>query len=174
LRSDDYLRSAKAQFGHYRYQQRESFHVWWDGEPRSKSAPLQDQLDFQRQVLAALTAAERTAFRGRVLLRLTFSTTERDAPHLQSLARNYLDLLQRPLPELGPAQPRLALRDDRQVEVLTVRQFPNAPQPYVSVDVIPMGYSTHSPRAAPPTSSDTRRRPASGAVREDPCRWANN
>jgi hypothetical protein len=103
-------------------------------EPRSKAAMAPDQCrGFQEQVHSQMANLRRRAYRGPIVLRLGFTTTERNPSHIHTLAKNFLDLLGPS--QSGPAGRRgLLYQDDGQVHGLTVRCEHGGKTPQISIE----------------------------------------
>jgi hypothetical protein len=66
--------------------------------------PISGKLALQRALLEHMVARRRRPFRGPVALDVRATTTERTPTHAQTIAKNLLDLLGRPLTDLTPRQ----------------------------------------------------------------------
>ena len=92
-----------------------------DIEPRSKGAISEEEkIAFQNAILIELNSLQRHYFKAPVALELDFFPTENNPPSIHTITKNYLDLLQSPLPRLRTRRKRLVLEDDRQVQYLAV------------------------------------------------------
>src|SRR5690606_31668711 len=70
-----------------------------------------------------------------VILSLAFRTTDRTPAHIHTIAKNIIDLLGRPLPELRCRRKGLLYSDDSQIHGLVVRCEHGADAPSISVDL---------------------------------------
>lgn len=110
-----------------------------DIEPRGKKGmPLVDKLSFQRQVVEQMRDLNRKAFKGPILLKMSFSTTDRNPNHAHTVTKNLLDLLSFPLPELTSPIRALLYKDDRQVEALSVTCHHGEDVPRIFISAAPM------------------------------------
>lgn len=99
----------------------------------------QDRLSFQAQLAAQLDEQHRRPFRGGLVLSLTVWTTDREPSHPHHIAKNLLDLLGAPIPELGITRKGLLYYDDRQVQGLSVRCHHGQTVPRVVITAVPLG-----------------------------------
>jgi Holliday junction resolvase RusA-like endonuclease len=77
-----------------------------------------EKLRFQKEIAVYMRASKRRSFRGPVALQMDFYPRKGNPPSIHQLAKNYLDLLWRPVD--GFINPILPLQDDRQVNILIV------------------------------------------------------
>lgn len=122
MRRSEYLEThaGQCQRRHSRRMRRQYFLVK-DHEPKSKNAiSHQEQVDFQQQVLATMRDLGRRAYRSKVVLEVTFCSHQDNPPAVHTMAKNYLDLLRKPVEGSGIRRRRVLLNDDRLVEVLIV------------------------------------------------------
>ncbi len=110
-------RGLAAQHGRRR---RREIHVDVKQEPRAKGRRGRSDASFREAVATEMTARRRRFFRGPVALELHFSTSTKNPPSIETLAKRYLDLLG--AAKTGePHGRRPALYDDdRQVKLLYV------------------------------------------------------
>ncbi len=94
-------------------------------EPASKNAKRAEQQQFQRLVADQMRSLKRRAFRSPIALDLAFETTAPNPPEIHTLAKNYLDLLERVDSDLDIDRTRLFYANDQIVGLLTVRYWPN-------------------------------------------------
>lgn len=101
-------------------------------EPRGKSAtPEADTAAFQSEIRDQLRRERRRAFRGPVVLRLRFQTTDRNPGHIHTITKNFLDLLGRH--SLHKNSHGLLYDDDRQVCGLAVSCEHGTANPSISI-----------------------------------------
>lgn len=86
-------------------------------EPKSKNSTDQDKLFFRQEVKRQLKEMNRRPFRGDLILEIDYYTTRHNPPALQSLSKNYLDLLHKPMPHIDSYK-GLLFHDDCQVKIL--------------------------------------------------------
>lgn len=93
-----------------------------DIEPGSKKSMLPaDKFAVQRAITEQLAARNRGPFRGAIALRLAIETTAKTPPHIQSIAKNFLDLLGRsPSAKTRRRADPVLYHDDSQVHALAV------------------------------------------------------
>ena len=103
-----------------RFQRRQRF-VIENHEPRSKnSISSAEEIAFQQSITAQLAKAGRRAFQSKVILEIDFFSRQADPPAVHTLAKNYMDLLQKPVKGSGITREQLVLADDRLIDVLIV------------------------------------------------------
>ena len=90
-------------------------------EPQSKRMKEANK-DLQRLVMKALEEAKQPTYRGRIALEIELATTSKTPPHVQTIAKNLLDLLK-----------ALLYRDDSQIHALSVSCRHGQPHPYISI-----------------------------------------
>lgn len=88
--------------------------------PKSKgSIKHWEKEAFQNELLVAL-GERRRAFRKSVILDLSFNPTQNNPPHIHTLAKNYIDLLCKPVSPTVSKRGAIVMLDDRQVSFLSV------------------------------------------------------
>lgn len=91
-------------------------------EPNSKNAMSKvEAFSFQYHLLEILIRKHRRAFRAPVIVEMTLHSTKPNPPELHNLAKNYLDLMMRPLRPSLSSRKALVFNDDRLVRLLIVR-----------------------------------------------------
>lgn len=116
-----------------------------DVEPRSKqSMPGRDKLRIQQAVLEELQSLQRRTFQGPLVVDIRLETTERTPTHIQTIAKNVLDLLGKPLDGLSTGRKALLYRDDSQVHVLCVSCHHGEQTPSITIQVSPLRGSARS------------------------------
>ena len=140
LGKDHYLASPEGRLAQYRRRQKSRVLIRVDDfEPRSKrSVPEAEKDRFQRRILQSLTRFRRHAFRGSIALELDARTTEKTPAHAQTIAKNLLDLLGRPRPNLQTTRGGLLYRDDRQIHALSVTCGRGGQNPEICVTAGPL------------------------------------
>ncbi|WFA88046.1 hypothetical protein [Paenibacillus amylolyticus] len=138
-RLDYLLKTSRGNLDRYmaRYARRLSFLI--NQEPYSKnSMSLAEQLRFQQEISDYLEKSKRRAFKGPVILKMDFFPSKGNPPSIHQLAKNYLDLLWRPVQ--GMVNPRLLLIDDRQISILIVNYHVQTenPTPRIEIKIAPM------------------------------------
>jgi len=96
--------------------------------------PPADELRFRQTVRQHLKQHRRQAYRGPIVLRLGFQTTDRNASHIHTLTKNFLDLLGRHANRFDTAAPPLLYSDDAQVHGLLVSCRHGEESPRVTVE----------------------------------------
>lgn len=102
-------------------------------EPRGKFAmPKEARVAFQTAISRQLRERGRRPYRGPVVLRLRFQTTDRNPGHIHTITKNFLDLLGRTGQTVGRPG-ALLYQDDRQVCGLAVACEHGASTPSISI-----------------------------------------
>src|SRR4051812_42110797 len=92
------------------------FVIMIEQQPQSKNINAADAARFQKAVLEWLESRKQSAFTGDLFLQMDFFNASKTPPAIYKLPKNYLDLLEKPLPGVGIERPRLLYRNDRQVK----------------------------------------------------------
>jgi len=96
------------------------FYINIDQEPRSKKIKSADAIYFQTKILEELKRHRKRAYTSPIILQIDFYTSEKTPPGIHSLAKNYLDLLENPVPGLKIKCKKILYNNDRQIKVLIV------------------------------------------------------
>lgn len=138
MRTEDYLKTDRGQLHRRHYRQLATVFAQIPGEPRSKgSISDAEKRDFQAAVVEGL--GSRCAFRGDVVLELDFAVKGPNPPAIQTLPKNYLDLLMRPVSESLMTRRKRLYSDDRQVKFLVVNyQLDHVTTPGIHLRARPM------------------------------------
>ncbi len=83
-----------------------------------------------------MQAQRRRAFRGPVALQLSVDTTEKNPPHVQTIAKNVLDLVGRPRHVLEAGRNGILYFDDEQVSAISVSRGRVAATPAVHIEIV--------------------------------------
>lgn len=139
LYDDFFMSQTFLRIQRHRRQQRMMTVIIDDVEPRSKqSMPDKDKLRIQQMVLDAMQSLRRRAFQTPVVVDLHFETTERTPAHIQTIAKNLLDLLGKPLDGLSTGRKALLYGDDSQIHVLCVSCHHGQSTPNITIQVSPL------------------------------------
>ncbi len=102
---------------------------------------LKGNIEFQNQLNLALKSSKRRTFQSDVALKLVIRIKQNNAPSIQNIAKNYIDLICRTLPSSQLKRKTLILKDDLQIKYLSViYQESNEENSSLSFDVIPYTY----------------------------------
>lgn len=116
----EYLDTAKWQYQSKLYRNVKRFYIAIDQEPKSKKSISKEEIVFfQEQVLKWLKARKKRNFRKGIALFISFETTSHTAPHIQTLAKNYIDLLWANK-TTDNSRKYLLFKDDNQIDILIV------------------------------------------------------
>ncbi len=89
-----------------------------DLEPKSKNAiSTSEKRRFREELNNYLKKCKRRAFRGDIILEIDFSTTQDNPPAIQTLVKNYLDLMHKPLPTIDGYK-EILFKNDSQIKTL--------------------------------------------------------
>ncbi|MBL3657437.1 hypothetical protein [Fulvivirga sediminis] len=87
-------------------------------EPKTKkSLKYEDKQNFRKAIKERLKESKRRAYRGDLILEIDYYTTKGNPPPLQTLTKNYLDLLHKPMPEIDDLE-GILFKDDSQIKIL--------------------------------------------------------
>ncbi len=87
-------------------------------EPKTKkSLKKENKIHFRKAIKKQLQKNKRRAYRGDIILQIDYYTTENNPPPLQTLSKNYLDLLHKPMPEIDNLV-GILFKDDSQIKIL--------------------------------------------------------
>lgn len=101
------------------------------------SMKAREQLEFQKEILAELDRRGFSTFRGPVVTELVFFSSQPNPPMLHTLAKNYLDLLEKPVSGLKTDRKRLVYHNDRQIKLLSVLYHlsPDVGTPSIHIEI---------------------------------------
>lgn len=145
MKRRDYIDTRQGQRTQLRDRSANIIYINVEQEPKSKkSISLEEKISFQRKVNQDM--GSKRAFQGEIALQIDFISTQDNPPAIQTLAKNYLDLLASPLPELCLRRKSLLYKDDRQIKFLTVnyhidreaRRVNLTPKPSIQITARPM------------------------------------
>jgi len=86
-------------------------------EPKGKNSSDEEKRCFRKEVKAQLRVQNRRRFRGELILQIDFYTTKDNPPELQTLSKNYLDLLHKVMPQIDSFK-SILYEDDNQIKIL--------------------------------------------------------
>ena len=86
-------------------------------EPKGKNSSDEEKCKFRKQIHVQLREQNRRRFRGDILLQIDYYTTKNNPPEIQTLSKNYLDLLHKEMPHID-ALKSILYDDDSQIKVL--------------------------------------------------------
>lgn len=135
LRGKEYFESTAGLLAQHRACRRRRVYISINGvEPRKKGRMSDmDEIILQTQILEQMEKLGRRAYRGPIVLDISVDTTVKNPPQAHSIAKNLLDLLSRPRPELGVGR-NLLYQDDVQIHGLSFwcRHGQNEPRIHIS------------------------------------------
>jgi len=133
-----FLESAEGIRAVHRRQELRTVRLHIEGiEPSSKRGmPPEDKAKLQQYVANELASMNRLAFRGPIAIDIWAGTTQRNPSHVQSLAKNLLDLLAKP-DHIKHTSNALLFRDDNQVQGLSVRCDHGNAEPFIWITASP-------------------------------------
>src|SRR5262245_31931739 len=101
MKRSDYLETRQGQAHERLARSLDKIYLHIEQEPKSKNGiTLAEQREFRKQVKDYLKKSSRRPFRGDIILEIDFQTTEDNPPALQTLTKNYLDLLHKSMPNV--------------------------------------------------------------------------
>ena len=96
------------------------------------------KVSFQSRVLTELRLRRRLAYRDLLVLQLRMESSDRNPAHIHTIAKNVIDLLGRPLPEVS-RRCGLLYRDDQQIHGLAVSCEHGVSAPSITVSARSLG-----------------------------------
>ncbi len=122
MRRLEYFNTQKGQI--YLRRQRQMSRLYFlhiDQEPKSKnSISTSETIYFQNEILKVLNQRTRRAYRSPVIVEIDFYSNQDNPPSIYTLAKNYLDLLEDPIPQSKITRKKLLYKDDRLIKILIV------------------------------------------------------
>jgi len=117
----DFLDSVKGRLFAYRKRKKRVFEFWWSEKLQSKkSASPKLNQQFQNELIKQMETYQRKGpFTGALMVEMQFWAGSRNSPEVHTLAKHYLDLLQKPVPGIALKRSRILVRDDAQIEFLS-------------------------------------------------------
>ena len=94
--------------------------IWIDihQEPGTKkNLSVENKRFFRSEIKKILKEKNKRAFRSDIILEIQFFTSQDNPPPIQSLTKNYLDLLHKPMPHIDSLE-RILFNDDNQIKLL--------------------------------------------------------
>ena len=85
-----------------------------------KSMNTKMKIEFQEQLLELMSKYKRTVYRSPLIMSLSFWSNQQNPPSIHNLAKNYLDLLEKPIKDLNTNRKRLLFDDDKLINILIV------------------------------------------------------
>lgn len=86
-------------------------------EPKGKNSSDEEKRCFRKEVKTQLKKQNRRRFRGDLILQIDYYTTKDNPPELQTLSKNYLDLLHKRMPQIDSLK-SILYEDDDQIKIL--------------------------------------------------------
>jgi hypothetical protein len=117
MKRSDFIKTKEGQIYERDRRLRDKISIFIEQEPNSKKMSTQQRKRFRQYVFEELKTSNRKAFRGDIILEIDFWTTRKNPPALQSLVKNYLDLLHKQMPGVDSYQ-KLLFNDDSQIKIL--------------------------------------------------------
>ncbi|MHB1642398.1 MAG: hypothetical protein ACYCS8_07030 [Acidithiobacillus sp.] len=137
-RFKDFMNSDAGTLARYRQRKQRRIHIHIDDiEPQSKKMPGSERDKFQAAVAEQLTSVKRSTFMGDVALKLDLATTNKNAPHAHTIAKNLLDLLSARRPGVAWPRRHLLYKDDRQIQALSVSCRHGESSPSIRIEARP-------------------------------------
>jgi len=86
-------------------------------EPKGKNSSDEEKRNFRKEIKEQLREQNRRRFRGDLILQIDYYTTKDNPPELQTLSKNYLDLLHKEMPQIDSLK-SILYEDDDQIKIL--------------------------------------------------------
>jgi hypothetical protein len=96
----NFLDSVKGRLLAYRKRKKRVFEFWWSEKLQSKkSASPKLNQQFQNELIKQMETHQRKGpYTGALMVEMQFWAGSRNSPEVHTLAKHYLDLLQKPVP----------------------------------------------------------------------------
>lgn len=121
----EYLQTVHSQRSQYLKRSKSINYLEIEHEPKSKTGiKKEEKALFRNEVKALLRSLNRRAHKGDIILQIDFSVTEKNAPSIQNLPKNYLDLLHKENNQ--DKMKNLLFKDDGQIKILIVNYNTNS------------------------------------------------
>ena len=105
-------------------------------EPKSKnSISTSEKIYFQNEILKVLSKRRRRAYRSPVIVKIDFHSNQDNPPSIHTLAKNYLDLLEDPIPQSKIKRNKLLYNDDKLIKILIVNYHLGMPSFRSSISI---------------------------------------
>jgi len=86
-------------------------------EPKGKNSSDEEKRMFRKAIKTQLREQNRRRFWGDIILQIDYYTTKDNPPELQTLSKNYLDLLHKEMPHIDSLK-NILYKDDNQIKIL--------------------------------------------------------
>ncbi|QGY42172.1 hypothetical protein GM418_00430 [Maribellus comscasis] len=86
-------------------------------EPKGKNSSNEEKRIFRSEIRKQLKEQNRRAFRSDIILEIDYFTTKDNPPAIQTLSKNYLDLLHKEMPHIDSLK-GILYKDDSQIKIL--------------------------------------------------------
>ena len=122
MNRSEYLNTRSGQISEHRkrFLKRQMF-TFSNHEPKSKqSISDAEKVKFQKNLLTQMKVFSRSAYRSPIIVEVDFFANQDNPPSVYTMAKNYMDLLQKPVPGSGIRRKSLLFNDDRLASILIV------------------------------------------------------
>jgi Holliday junction resolvase RusA-like endonuclease len=135
---NEYLQTPRGRYGRYIWRQLKGRSIYsLNEEPRSKNSMRRHQkIEFQKKLLDEMKASKKRAYRSPIIAEMSFKTTTKNPPHIQTVVKNYLDLFEAPLDNTS-SRKGLVYQDDKKIYGLSVRYNFGDGDPEIMVSFVP-------------------------------------
>lgn len=118
MRRTEYFETEDGQKWLYWKRLIKEMHFEVEQEPKTKkSLKLEDKRYFRKKIKEQLQKDNRRAYRTDIILEIDFYTTDKNPAPLQTLSKNYLDLLHKSMPDIDNYK-SILFNDDSQIKIL--------------------------------------------------------
>ena len=120
----EYLQTVQGQLILYRQRAYRKIWISIEQEPKSKkSICAKEQEFFQNKIDEYLKKNHRRGYRSKVAVQFRFTVTSKTPPQVQTLVKNYMDLICKPIDSSKIRRKYLLLEDDRLVRALFANYY---------------------------------------------------
>jgi len=101
-------------------------------EAQTKAISNSEARFFRESVLKQLRKSNRRRFKGDIVLEISFFSTSKAPQPVQTLVKNYLDLLHKAMPDVDKNK-ELVFNDDNQIKFLIANHYPGCEKPCIYI-----------------------------------------
>lgn len=132
MKRSEFLTTIKGQeHAHFR-RKLQVLYLRFDQEPQTKAISKGDAKYFRKSVKKQLKSWNRRAFAGDIVLQINFFSSAKVPQPVQTLVKNYLDLLHKAMPNVDRFE-KILFKDDSQVKLLIANHYVNSEKSHIHI-----------------------------------------
>jgi len=142
MKRSEYLESVRGQSTELRKRMDKTLYLDIQQEPKGKHSSIHEKLFFRQEIKRQLKENNRRQFRGDLIIEIDYFLTLANPPALQTLSKNYLDLLHKQMTRID-SQKSLLFNDDSQVKILISNYHLDEydiKEPHIEITAYSLGY----------------------------------